>query len=148
MTTATWNDRAEEIKDRYAGRIVTVLESIRAELQEAGYQVDEPADFSGDDYRWSMLVRVGSKPDEPPGNGDVDITLQIAESMQFEGTADGINFSLEIVEWGGRILGGLTPYNYTPDVWVSLDDADAIEMRFSIFEEADPADIIALLGSN
>jgi len=141
----TYADKVTAVKDRYAQRIVKVLESIRAELQAAGYTVDEPFDMSGDDYQWSMLVRVESGPDDDIANGDIDITLQIAESMQFEGTEDGINFSLDITEVGGRIRGGLTPYNYSDDVWVSLDDDHRIEQRFSIFEKADPAEILNLI---
>jgi hypothetical protein len=146
---ATWNDRVEEIKDRYAARIVKVLESIRAELQAAGYHVDEPFDMSCDSFSWSLLVRIGSKPEDAATDGDVDINLKIAESTEYDGdgSEEGINFSLDVVEYGGRIMGGLTPYNYTRDVWVSLDDADAIEARFSIFEETDPATILNLFDN-
>jgi len=144
----TYADKVTAVKDRYAERILKVLESIRASLQEAGYHVEEPFDMSGDDYRWSMLVRVESKPDGDYANGDVDITFEIAESEQFEGTEEGINFSIDVVEYGGRIRGGLTPYNYTEDVWANLDDTDAIEDRFAIFEQADPADIVTLLEGN
>jgi ABC-type transport system substrate-binding protein len=146
---ATYDEQVTAVKDRYAERIVKVLEGIRATLQEAGYTVDEPADFSGDDYRWTMLVYVESKPgDDKFADGDIDITLQIAESMQHDGTEDGINFALDIVEVGGRIRGGLTPYNYTGDVWVDVGDDDSVEDRFAIFEQADPYDIVALVEGN
>jgi hypothetical protein len=142
----TYAEQVESVKDRYAARILKVLEGIRAELQAEGYTVDEPFDMHCDDYRWTMMVYVNSKPgDDEPTNDDVDITFQIAESEQFEGTEEGINFSIDVVEYGGRMLGGLTPYNYTGDVWVSLNDDAAIERRFSIFEQADPAEILSLL---
>lgn len=146
---ATYADKVTAVKDRYAERIVKVMERIRAELQEAGYHTEGPDEMFGDDYRWALLVRVVSEPGQyPVADGDIDITLQIAESMQFEGTEDGINFSLDVVEVGGRILGGLTPYNYTNDVWVDVSDDDAVEWRFSIFEQADPYDIVTLLEGN
>jgi hypothetical protein len=145
VTTATYADKVTTVKDRYAERIVRILERIRETLQDAGYQVAEPFDMTCDDYRWSMLVYVESEPEGDVEDGDIDITFQIAESEQFDGTEDGINFSLDIVTVGGRILGGLTPYNYTGDVWVNLDDAEAIEQRFSILEQADPADILDLI---
>lgn len=145
---ATYADKVTAVKDRYAERIVKVMERIRAELQEAGYHTEGPDEIFGDDYRWALLARIESKPGEDFANGDVDITFEIAESEQFEGTEDGINFSVNVVEYGGRIRGGLTPYNYTEDVWVSLDDDEAIEDRFAIFEQADAYDIVTLLEGN
>ena len=41
----------------------------------------------------------------------------------------------------------MQPFNYTPDVWVPLEDDEAIEERFTLVETADEdaSGIIALL---
>ena len=45
----------------------------------------------------------------------------------------------------GRVHGGLTPFNYSPQVWVDPTDDAAVEERFSIIEGADAGDCAALL---
>ena len=140
----TYADNVDRIRERYASRIVGILTVIQSHLCEAGFETDDPCEMSCDDYRWSLLVYRDGK----PGNdADVDITLEIAESLQFEGTEDGINFSIHVVETGGRILGTLCPYNYTPDVWVDAGDTDAIEARFKLVEDADHESIVELIAA-
>jgi hypothetical protein len=143
---STYAENVDAIRERYATRILGILTVIQSHLREAGFETDDPCDMSCDDYRWSLLVYR----DGEPGNlsdADVDITLEIAESLQFEGTEDGINFSIHVVETGGRILGTLCPYNYTPDVWVDAGDLDAIEARFRLVEDADHESIVELIAA-
>lgn len=123
--------RVEKIKEKYEGRILAVLNAIRKKLQEAGHDCNEPTDMSSDDFWWSMTV-----------DGHIDVSLKICESEQYDGESGGVNFAVDIVEHGGRILGGLTPYNYTNKVWVSRYSPAAVEERFRIIEQADPADVI------
>ena len=59
------------------------------------------------------------------------MTLEIAESLEYEGTREGINFSVIIVQWGGRLIGEFAPFNYTPRVWVDLRDPGVVEERFA-----------------
>jgi hypothetical protein len=129
----------EAIKGKYEQRILAVLNRIAETLRKAGYTVDDPVDLSCDQYSWLLLVH---------GDGDqdtIDISFKICESEQYDGEEGGVNFALDIVEWGGRILGGLTPFNYTDRCWVDRSDEEAVEERFAIFEEADPADIVPIL---
>lgn len=129
----------EAIKDKYEPRILAVLTRIAETLREAGYTVDDPLDLSCDQYWWSLLVHGDGEEDS------IDISFKICESEQYDGEEGGVNFMLDIVEWGGRILGGLTPFNYTPQCWVDGSDEEAVEERFAIFEKADPADIVPIL---
>jgi hypothetical protein len=139
---------AEQVKDKYAARILAVMNCIRTELQDAGFTVDEPWFSDGDDYRWEMVVHLA---DTPAGaeteihDDDVDIAFKICESQEYDGTDAGVNFALDIVEFGGRVLGGLCPFNYSEDVWVPLDSEDAIEERFRIMEQADTSAIPSLI---
>lgn len=121
----------EQIYEKYKGRIQAVMDGLRKALVEAGHDCEEPSDESIDEYRWSMVV-----------DGNVDVTFTIAESEEYDGEEGGVNFMVDVVEEGGRPLGGLCPYNYTDKVWVSRGDDAAVEERFIILEKADPADIV------
>lgn len=129
----------EAIKEKYKPRILALLRRIAETLREAGRTVDDPIDLSCDEYWWSLLVH---------GDSDqecIDISFHICESEQYDGEEGGVNFMLDIVEMGGRVLGGLTPFNYSPQCWVDRNDEDAVEERFAIFEEADVAEIVPIL---
>jgi hypothetical protein len=125
------------IKKKYRKRIMAILERIADVLRVAGFRVEGPWDLSSDDYWWSLLAHVdGVK---------IDVSFKICESEQYDGERGGVNFALDIVEEGGRIIGGLTPFNYTDRCWVSRRDRQAVEERFRILEQADANDIPQLL---
>jgi hypothetical protein len=138
----------EQIKEKYAARIEKILSNIREALVEDGWHVEEPWEMGGnDEYRWTMLVSAtnphidGTEPDED----DVDISLTILESEHNDGEENGVNFGVDVVTVGGSILGGMTPYNYTNRVWVARDQPEAIEERFTLVEDCDPAGIVHML---
>lgn len=125
------------IKRKYQKRILGILNAIAEDLREEGYEPEEPLDMECDGYSWMMAVDVsGTK---------VDISLKICESEHYDDSKYGVNFSVDLVTEEGRILGGLTPYNYSDNCWVSRKDADAIEARFRIIEQAKVGEIAALL---
>src|SRR5690349_16462472 len=105
---------ADKIHDEYGPRALALLERMRAVCIEAGLHCpDEPFDFSSDDIRWCL--KVFRTPDENDYDNLVDVTIELAEAHEYgDEPVDGANWGLDIVEWGGRILGGLTPFNYTP----------------------------------
>jgi hypothetical protein len=90
-------------------------------------------DMSDDCYRWNVLVR----PANTPADADVgvDVSLIIAESQAYGDGEEGMNFSLDMVEYGGLIVGGCTPFNYSSDVWVDVADNDAVETRWTLFTQ-------------
>jgi hypothetical protein len=139
---------AEQVKDKYTGRIMAVMNRIRTELQAAGFTVDEPWSSDCDDYRWEMVVHMADTPagaETKVHDDDLDIAFKICESQEYDGTDAGVNFAVDIVQFGGRMLGGLCPFNYSEDVWVPLDNEDAIEQRFRIMEQADTSEIPSLV---
>jgi hypothetical protein len=145
-----YSDILEGIKNKFEPKIRKVLEAMREVLKNEGYAVGEVYDMHDDVYRWSFLVcrDKSVEGDYNPSDlqdNDVDITFIIAESHEYDGTENGLNFMVNIVEVGGSILGGMCPFNYTEDVWVDINDPDAIEERFSYFEQSDPESIIDLL---
>lgn len=119
---------------RYSARIRAILRKIAEALRSEGFEVEGPYYLGrqgNENPRWYLSV-----PPDEEGGESVDISLDIAESERFDGTEGGVNFTIDIVEEGGRVLGGMAPYNYTDDVWVQRSDAKAVEARFALIEES------------
>jgi hypothetical protein len=141
----------EKIGETYRPKMMALLAAIRKEALELGFTCDEPFDMSTDDYRVTMLMQPpGMDPDEEDG---MDVTITIPEALEYgdaEGPEDnGVNFSLNIVEYGGIIVGGLTPYNYSPQVWVPVVDSEAVEERWRLFDNAvDPVSVMDLIAGH
>lgn len=127
----------KHIADKYTMRIRAILGEIREDLIRQGFKVTQVWFDEGDDYKWFFLANPTIDPTSAEDSKTVELSIRIAESEEFEGTDEGINFSFSMVECGGRIIGGFVPYNYTPMVWVPLEDEPAIERRFCEFELCD-----------
>jgi hypothetical protein len=122
------------------------LVGVRDALRDADLYPNDPFDMSGDDYQWALSV---FPTHEQVHEELIDIQFDIAEARSYgDDPEDGINFGITIVKWGGEIIGGLTPYNYTPECWVSANDPDAVEDRFGILENADIQDLVGLILEN
>ena len=138
-------DDTEQIKDKYNDRIMAIMRRIASALKDDGHLIEGPDFWDGDDYRWTLLVHTDGEASEV-SQDDIDIAFKICESEEYDGSEGGVNFALDIVEVSGRIIGGLTPFNYSDRCWVDREDAEAVEERFRILEQADEADIPALIG--
>lgn len=140
----------EEIKDTYSKRIEAILqEVVKALTEKTTLVVGSPFDMGCDYYQWAVTAE---SPSEHTANTEAnsteagtDITFTIAESEEWDGEENGVNFMLDVTSVGGEIIGGLTPYNYTPEVWVSRDDPDAIERRFQIMLNADTDSLVQMV---
>jgi hypothetical protein len=98
---------------------------------------------NGDDY--SVRFTIGDT-----ANGDsIDVSLALWDSGDAD---DGIygqhgNWVFDIAEVGGRIIGGITPENYTGRVWA--DYSDLAEFRFRLNGIIDSKDdILRALNQN
>jgi hypothetical protein len=140
------------VKKEYSKRIRELLADIRDDVNEIlkptySVRAKGPHDLSEDEYQWDVPIY--------DRNGELlaTVALSIAESDQYDGGSEnGINFILEVIAQGGRILGQCAPYNYTSDVWVPLTLSDGspnykgIEQRFCLLEYAvDRSEIIDTL---
>lgn len=120
-------------EDTYVPRIKTMLDEVRKEALERGFQCDEPYEMTDEEVRWCVLVRpADAKPEEEVG---VDVRISILESEPSDGTEGGCNFALEMVEYEGIVVGGMIPYNFTEHVWVPREDENAVETRWRVFNE-------------
>lgn len=138
----TYNDVMEAVKDRYAERITAFLNRIRDLLVTDGRDVTEVAFMDGDYYAWNVTTKI----DGEVKDGSVDFTVEQVEERHHEGgDGYGVTFHLNITGWGGLILGGFQPYNYTLQWVVDARDDTALEARFKVLEDVDLDPILDLL---
>ena len=130
------------IVKKYQARIKRILKNIRDVIVKAGHPVTSVEFLDGDDgYSWCIFVG-----DLDKGKG-IDITFKLCESYQYDASDDGINFALDMVEYGGRILGSFSPYNYTKQVWVNPRNKQAVEARFCLMEQCDADGVLKIINA-
>lgn len=133
--------RMELLGKLYEPKAIALLEQIKEVVQGAGFFTGSPVDMGGEELMWSLAVyrtEEAINDDSLAERDAIDITVKLCEQRQYEGGEGfGVNFSVDIVEFGGRILGGLSPYNYTPDVWVDGKDEQAVKDRWQLLADAD-----------
>lgn len=125
----------DHIGETYGPRALALLDRLRDLLIANGWTVSETFNLTDSEYEWSM---VGQLPGTDHEEAQVDFRIEVAEARQYDGEPeDGINFGLEAVMFGGRPVGGFTPYNFTSKVWVHANDPDAVEERWLLIENMD-----------
>lgn len=136
VTEAQYLKLTESLKDRYESRIVAYLDGVAKLFREQGWQAGEVMDMCADEYEWAILVApAGHSLKDSPRS--MAIEFEIAESLSYDGTTYGVSFKIDVTGYGGFVVGGLAPYNYTDECWVPVTDDDAVETRFSICENSD-----------
>lgn len=136
----------EKIKIEYEDRLKNVLTHIKTELERFSwfcskiYELEDGTYAIGVSRDASHLTRDGD-PDEQ----DVEIIARLMNSKQWDGTRGGLSFNVDVTSFGGESVGGLTPFNWTEDVWVPAIDEDKVEARMQLIEKADPYSMVKLL---
>jgi len=136
----------EKIKATYEDRLKNVLTGIKTELERFSWFCSKI--YEQEDGRYAIGVSRDANHltrDGDPDEQDVDVVAQILNSKDWDGTRGGISFNVDITSYGGEMIGGLTPYNYTDDVWVPVTDESRVECRIHLIENADPYDVVKLL---
>lgn len=134
----------EQVSKDWTDRALALLERIRTLLMDAGYKVEKPVWFDiSDDIRWGMMVN------PPWGEGSADVYIEAHIEEDYEGDEldhhPGLQFAVHIIGDGGIIIGQLSPFNYTEDVWVPRNDPEALDARFGLLEAADYSNVPELL---
>lgn len=130
----------ETIRKRYSKPMLAIMNTLHQDFIE-GYpelHAEEPFEIDADMYSVNLQLK-------PEGREPIDVSLEIVESQDYEGVTGGFTFRLDVVEYGGRILGGCSPFNYTEQVWCKT--LPAIKKRFELLKGAINADDIASLVS-
>lgn len=141
LSREDYTEVLDSLYQRTAPLAIAALTAIGEVCKAAGMKVTEPVDLSVDTYEWNLSV-YRSATDE-----GVDISLEIAESVEYDGEVEfGVNFGVTAVEYGGRVLAGFTPFNFTSDCWVDARDTDAVDARWALIDAADFTALPALLN--
>ena len=131
--------RWKTVRKRYAHPMKRAAGIIAGDLRKMGYTVEDPFEMDADEYSVRMLVTHPARfPEREQG---VSISIEIADSHDYEGEDGGYTFRLDIVEYGGRIFGGCAPFNYTDQCWVRT--LPAIKERWELLAAALDADDIS-----
>lgn len=131
---------------KYKPFIMRKFAEVRQEMEENGYVGADVFDRTDEEYSWGMDFRpADADPDDEENGFAVEIT--IIESKVRDGEDDfGVGFSMNVGGFGGEIIGGCTPYNYTPDVWVSRKDPEKVWERWQLFDHgADACEVLAVV---
>lgn len=126
----TWG-AYERQYSRLKDRMQKVVERIATELRAGGLEV-ETWETNAEDYGFQLLA----KPKDGSDEDGIDMDLTIWDSGDAD---DGIygqhgNFHCGITRYGGEILGGFTPYNYSERVWVDYTNDAEWDERMDLVE--------------
>lgn len=137
--------KVEAIETKYEPYMKRILGEMKQAFEQAGYDTSEIGDMSDEHLILDFVVYEEGETEEGPQENDVDVTFQVAPSIHFDGSLEGVNFIIDVVSVGGEIIGGLSPFNYTNEVWVDVNDEFAVEERFNIFNQTDPGELVYLV---
>ena len=137
--------KVEAIEAKYEPYMKRILGEIKQAFEQVGYDTSEIYDMSDEHLNISFMAYREGETEEGPQGDDVDVSFQVAPSVHFDGSLEGINFIVDVVSVSGEIIGGMTPFNYTDQVWVDVNDEAAVEERFNIFNQTDPEDVVSLV---
>lgn len=125
----------EPLEAKYKPEVIALAEAVAKHIREYaadsenGWRVSEVSDFTDSDL--SVMFLVESDNHEP-----IYLTFRLMDATEWDGNDNGTSFSLDIVAEGGQIVGGCHPFNYSDDVWVNPQDADAVQERWELFRNA------------
>lgn len=133
MDKAQYDERINALKVKYEPKIKAALQAIADSLIAKGYKLWRDSetgevvyDYSDEEYGWGI-----NQPDPmTPGNA-FGIELYMTEEREREGgEGTGISFLLSGAKETGELLYSFAPGNYTPHVWVDMNDDDDVEGRW------------------
>lgn len=130
--------KVEVMGERYMPLMLARLEKLAVALRAAGWEEVKPAYEMSDDQYSAWLSIAGDRA--------FDVTITLEEARSYGDDLGGVGFGLDIVEYGGLLIGGVRPYNYTPEVWVPVDDEGAVAERWAFIDEVDDAETVDYIG--
>ena len=116
------------VRKTYGKRMLRTMAALRSDIAKTFPELnpDEPMEMDADMYSVNILLK-------PEGREPIDVSFEIVESHDYEGVDGGYTFRMDIVEMGGRMVGGFSPFNYTEQVWCKTKPA--IRERFDLVND-------------
>jgi hypothetical protein len=126
---AAYTEQVTHVWNLYTPRALTILNRLKDACESNGLACNTPGPVFGDELRWEFDIKHNT--------GYMTVEIIVMESLEHEPSLDGINFMFEIITDDAQVPWGYAPYNYSPEVWVDLNDMDAVDERFEMIEDAD-----------
>lgn len=133
MDEDTFDEKVDEL---YHNTYEEKIKNFRQEIIDA---INKRLDAFGADLDIEKFERIDDEYCLGFGIGNLDINILIVQSNVRDGSLDGINFRLEMIKHEGgehKLVGAITPYNLTDEVWVDVEDEWAIKDRWEDFVAA------------
>ena len=142
MESAVW----EKLEAEYKPRLIVLAEQVRRDMMAEGWKCSEVDEFTDEDLAVMFVYwPEGSSEDNP--EHAIDLTFRLLDAAAWDGTENGTSFAVDICEYGGSVVGGLHPFNYSDQVWVDPTDAEAVAARWELFENgaSDSQELMAVI---
>lgn len=135
MNNEQYDTLVAALKDLMWPRIEKILDGLREIARQRGFQVGSIDDMTDEQFHWSFVIHPVKVDDVGRWHEtDLGVDFEIEESKVHEGDTTGVNFSLKFQGDGGRTYRIISPYNYTDQCWVPLDQTVALDDRMKIVE--------------
>jgi len=134
---ARYSEALNALKDSIKDDMICLMTNIRNHIKDEF--ICSEVEFCEDDhFHCDCGVFIGQFP--------VDMAIFIEEQPQCEEGGEGVAFRFSAVALDGKIVGQCLPYNFTPEVWVSIFDNDAVMDRWAEFSGAcEPSEVLEML---
>lgn len=136
----------DQLRVKFEDRLKNVLTRIKIELESFSwfcskiYELEDGVYAIGVSRDQDHLTRDG-EPDEL----DVEIVAQLMDSMDWANIRGGASFNVNVLSYGGELVGGFTPFLFADSQWVPIIDEAQIEARMKLLEEQEPFGMVKLL---
>lgn len=138
---STYREDVDTLWKEYEPKARKLLQEMGKVFEGEGWTIEGIDDLS--DEECSLWLAVTS-----PDGKACAVRLTLIESACREGSEEGIAFSVDLDAPCGHLIGGMTPYNYSGELWVPLSDPEAIARRWQLFEDADPNEALYVLDEH
>lgn len=124
LDAAAYALESDRVAHRYWDRALDFLKALRDACEALGLEVTGPHSEDYDEQTWSLEVAPQFD------HSLVDVEFRVLESVQRDGTYEGLSFGLTIVEFGGALVGEWLPGNGSDFLWIDPRDQARLEERF------------------
>lgn len=125
----------------YRAAFTAKLKDIAGDLTEDGWDIDgAPWDSSDEEYQMGLSFSSYGR--------TADVRITMVESLCREGSLDGVAFSMDLGATCGHVIGEMTPFNYSEDLWIPVSDVAVIAERWELIRDSDGHEVDNVMGNH
>jgi len=125
----TYRNAVDELWTEYEPKFEAKLLRLADAFLDEGWTVGQIEDFSDEEYALTLpLLRDGHH---------AGIRITLLESLATDDSLEGIAFGVDLDADCGHVIGGMTPFNYTSELWIPLNSTHAIAERWAYIMHSD-----------